>query len=206
MPKLTLTTQDLLPADEVFSALIFDCDGTLVDTAPSHLHAFNRALSLNGLEMSPDFYRARFGLSPAALLAEFSEAEGVAIDANQIVEEYSKAFQSDLSRLREIPLIANVARAHQGRTPMAVASNGTRENVQRTLAAVGLQGLFDLVVAIDDVKEGKPAPDLYLEAARRLNVSPGDCIVFEDTDEGLQAASSAGMRTRDIRAYVQADE
>jgi HAD superfamily hydrolase (TIGR01509 family) len=88
---------------------------------------------------------------------------------------------------------------------MAVASNGTRANVERTLVTVGLRRLFDELVAIEDVAHGKPAPDLYQEVARRLGVLPADCIVFEDTDEGLQAARGAGMRARDIRLSVAPD-
>ncbi len=81
---------------------------------------------------------------------------------------------------------------------MAVASNGIRANVVGSLRGAGLLALFDSVVGVDEVEQGKPEPDLYLEAARRLNVAPEDCIVFEDTAEGLEAAHRAGMRTRDV--------
>ncbi len=95
--------------------------------------------------------------------------------------------------------MADVARAHHGKVPMAVGSNGHLENVKATLEATGLLPLFDDVVSADEVEHGKPAPDVYLEAARRIGVAPAECIVFEDTDEGLEAAHRAGMRSRDIR-------
>ena len=84
---------------------------------------------------------------------------------------------------------------------MAVASNGARANVELSLKAVGLDGLFDAMVAVDDVAHGKPAPDLYVEAARRLGAHPDGCIVFEDTEPGFAAARAAGMRVRDVRNF-----
>jgi len=85
--------------------------------------------------------------------------------------------------------------------PMAVASNGRRENVEASLTVTKLRPLFDFIVAAEDVERGKPAPDVFLEAARRMAVSPARCVVFEDSDEGLEAARRAGMRTIDIREY-----
>lgn len=182
-----------------YSAFLFDCDGTLVDTAPSHLFAYNHALRQVGLEMSKEFYLPRFGLAPQDLLAEFGASNNRELDLDEVIAVYSTAYQADLSRLREIPWVAEIARNWHGRVPMAVVSNGRRANVERTLDAVGLRGLFTELVTIEDVTRGKPEPDLYLEAARRLGAAPETCIVFEDTEEGLTAGRSAGMRVWDIR-------
>jgi HAD superfamily hydrolase (TIGR01509 family) len=84
---------------------------------------------------------------------------------------------------------------------MAVASNGRRGIVEASLTATKLRPLFDYVVAAEDVARGKPEPDVFLEAARRMGVAAADCIVFEDTDEGLEGARRAGMRRVDIREY-----
>ncbi len=186
---------------ETFSALLFDCDGTLVDTAPAHLAAYNQALRGAGLQIAEDWYLPRFGLTPQGLLTELATARGTKLDVPETIARYSEAYQGGLDRLREIAVVADIARAHRGRIPMAVASNGTRANVELSLAAVGLGGLFDALVAVDDVAHGKPAPDLYLEAARRLGAKPEDCIVFEDTEPGFEAARAAGMRVRDVRAF-----
>lgn len=190
--------------DEPYAGLIFDCDGTLVDTAPAHFHAVNEALRALELEMSADWYFARTGLTPAALFAEFEQERGVKIDAEDISRRYAPIFVNSLDRVREIAVVADVARANHGEVPMAVGSNGHLKNVQATLNATGLLGLFDFVVSADEVKRGKPAPDVFLEAARRMGVAPADCIVFEDTDEGLEAARAAGMRSRDIRLVWKA--
>jgi HAD superfamily hydrolase (TIGR01509 family) len=186
--------------DEPYAGLIFDCDGTLVDTAPIHFYAVNEALRPLGLEMDAEWYFARVGLTPEALFAEFERLRGVKIDTAELSERYGPIFTANLERAREIEAVAEVARANFAKVPMAVASNGHLKNVRATLEATGLLSLFETVVSADEVAKGKPEPYVFLEAARRIRVSPADCIVFEDSDEGLEAARRAGMRSRDIRA------
>lgn len=183
-----------------FDALIFDCDGTLVDTAPAHLSALRVGLEHYGLTMSDAFYYPRAGLTPRGLFDEFErEVVGASIPRQAILDYYSVAFQQELHLLQEVSVIAEIARTWRGRVPMAVGSNGRRANVEATLSVTHLLPLFDFVVVASDVAEGKPAPDVFLEAARLMHVSPSRCIVFEDTDEGLEAARRAGMDGRDIR-------
>lgn len=185
--------------DEPYSGLIFDCDGTLVDTAPIHFLAVNEAMRPLGLEMAAEWYFARVGLTPEALFAEYERVHGVKIDTAELSLRYGPIFTANLERAKEVAEVAEVARANFGNVPMAVASNGHRKNVLATLEATGLISLFETVVSADEVAKGKPAPDVFLEAARRIGVLPADCIVFEDSDEGLEAARKAGMRSRDIR-------
>ena len=85
---------------------------------------------------------------------------------------------------------------------MAVVSGSNRANVERTLEAIGLRELFPVVLTADDGLPPKPAPDLFLEAARRLGVDPRDCQVFEDADAGLDAARRAGMLATDVRSVL----
>jgi beta-phosphoglucomutase-like phosphatase (HAD superfamily) len=181
-----------------FSGLIFDCDGTLVDTAPAHYQALQDGLEPFGLSMDSAWYFERVGLTPAALLDEYEAIVG-AIDREKIIAGYTVAFQAGLARLEEVEIVAAIAREWRGRVPMSVATNGRRTNVEGTLRATGLLDLFDMVVAAEDVKHGKPAPDVFLEAARRMGVPAERCVVFEDSDEGLEAARLAGMDGRDIR-------
>jgi HAD superfamily hydrolase (TIGR01509 family) len=106
-----------------------------------------------------------------------------------------------LHLIEEINVIAEIARDWRGRVPMAVASNGRRRNVEATLRVTKLLPLFDCIVAAEDVMHGKPEPDVFQEAARRMKVDPDQCVVFEDSNEGLEAAHRAGMRGIDIRAF-----
>jgi beta-phosphoglucomutase-like phosphatase (HAD superfamily) len=151
------------------------------------------------MEMSEDWYYQRIGLTPAALFAEYEREHGVTLDTEELSRRYAPIFLGNLERVKEIAVVADIARANYGKVPMAVGSNGHLENVRATLAATGLLPLFEHIVSADEVAHGKPAPDVFLEAARRIGVAPAECIVFEDTDEGLEAARRAGMRSRDIR-------
>jgi HAD superfamily hydrolase (TIGR01549 family) len=186
--------------DGSFAALIFDCDGTLVDTAPAHLRALQKALEPLKLTMTPEWYYPRGGLTPDALLDEYDEQiPGAPLSRQGVFERYNVAFQSEVQSIEEITIIAEVARRWYGRVPMSVASNGRRSNVEATLTVTKLLPLFDYIVAAEDVEHGKPEPDVFLEAARRMKVEPAACVVFEDSNEGLEAARRAGMRGIDIR-------
>ncbi len=184
-----------------FAGLIFDCDGTLVDTAPAHLAALQDGLAAHGLTMADDWYYPRVGLTPDGLMDEYEALIGRRTPRNDIYARYTIAFQAGLHLMQEITVIAEIARAWYGRVPMSVATNGHRENVEATLEATKLRPLFDFIVAAEDVEHGKPAPDVFLEAARRMGVAAADCVVFEDSDEGLEGARRAGMLGTDIREY-----
>ncbi|HTD95739.1 MAG TPA: HAD family phosphatase [Edaphobacter sp.] len=189
-------------AQGTFAALIFDCDGTLVDTAPAHLRALQEALKPLDLTMAPEWYYPRGGLTPDALLDEYEEQLMVPPPPRKgIFARYNVAFQAGLQHLEEITVIAEIAREWYGKVPMSVASNGRRANVESTLTVTKLLPLFDYIVAAEDVEQGKPEPHVFLEAARRMGVEAADCVVFEDSNEGLEAAHRAGMRGIDIREF-----
>ncbi len=185
-----------------YRALIFDCDGTLADTAPFHFRSLQEAFRKQGLPIEESWYRERVGLSRTPLLRAYEQQFGVSIDWAATEVDSEKSFAELVHGVREFPLVASIAREHKGRMPMAVASGGQRSLVEPTLRACQLYDLFDAVVTIDDVKEGKPSPALYLEAAHRLNVKPEWCLVFEDSDEGLEGAKRANMHGIDVRKYL----
>lgn len=184
-----------------FCGLIFDCDGTLVDTAPAHFAALQVGLDAHGLTMAKEWYYPRGGLTPDALMDDYDALLGFSVPREDIFARYTVAFQAGLQCLQEVTVIAEIAREWHGRVPMAVASNGRRKNVEASLTVTKLRPLFDFLVTAEDVERGKPAPDVFLEAARKMGVPAGGCVVFEDSDEGLEGARVAGMRTIDIREY-----
>ncbi|HMG02685.1 MAG TPA: HAD family phosphatase [Edaphobacter sp.] len=186
-----------------FDALIFDCDGTLVDSAGAHLHSIQQALSPLGLVMQQEWYSSRHGLGPDDLLDAYEADFRVEpIVREDFYKRVNQIFLANLHLILEIKAVADVARHWFGSVPMAVASNGVRRNVEATLIATRLRPLFYTIVTAVEVKHPKPAPDVYLEAADRMRVVPRRAVVFEDSNEGLEAAHSAGMRAFDIREVL----
>ncbi|AFL86472.1 haloacid dehalogenase superfamily protein, subfamily IA, variant 3 with third motif having DD or ED [Terriglobus roseus DSM 18391] len=190
----------VLPDD--FRGLIFDCDGTLVETLRAHVQALGDALAPYGVRPTMEWARSKYGQSPATvLLAVDNEVGRIPVPHSEVLRAWAMNYGRNLHLLEQIAPVCDVARHWRGRVPMAVASNGHRSSVLATLEAVGLTPLFDAVATIEDVNEGKPAPDLFLAAARKIGVSPEDCVVFEDSEEGLEAAARAGMRAVRVPAY-----
>jgi len=179
-------------------ALIFDCDGTLVDTPPLYARAYVQAATAHGVKMTGDWYLARAGLSEHVLMDAMEEMHGRPYDRAALIASMRAAFMADIDALREIEVVADIARAWHGRKPLAVASGGPRRAVETSLGATGLRSLFDVLVTIEDVRAGKPEPDLFLEAARRIGIAPARCLVFEDSEQGVDAARRAGMRVIDV--------
>ena len=183
-------------------ALIFDCDGTLVDTPDLYAHAWQSAFEAAGLKMTADWYHERAGMSEHVLMDAYETGFGAVPDREKIVATMRQIVMQRLGEVREIPAVVEIARQYGGGKPMAVASGGPRSIVLASLRGTGLLPLFDAVVTIEDVAHAKPSPDLFIEAARRLQVPPGQCLVFEDSPQGLQAARNAGMEAIDVNAII----
>ena len=181
--------------------LIFDCDGTVVDTLPLHYVAWEETFA--DLELTcPLAFLIRHNGKPTDRIVTLYNAEfGQSIDVQKFTADKERRTYILLEQARPLEPVATLARHHQGRLPMAVVSGSNRANVERALRAAGLRELFPVVLTADDGLPPKPAPDLFLEAARRLGVEPGLCQVFEDADSGLEAARCAGMRATDVRPF-----
>jgi beta-phosphoglucomutase-like phosphatase (HAD superfamily) len=189
-----------LPTD--IEAIIFDCDGTLVNTSPVYSLAWAAGLRSSGKEMAAEWYRVRAGMSETVLMDAFEADQGVRLDRETVVAIMRATFLEQVLHVREIQLIADVARRNYRHLPMAVASGGPAAIVLPSLKAAALLPLFDAVVTFDDVGRAKPEPAIFLEAARRLSVKPAGCLVFEDSREGIEAAMRAGMRSIDVAAIL----
>lgn len=184
-----------IPAGD-FAGYIFDLDGTLVDTMPLHYRAWNRAMQQAGLkeELSEDLFYSLGGVPTRGVAKHFADHYGLTIDVEQVFHRKEALFLELKSEMRLIEAVVAFARSVAGRQPMSVASGGPRDIVRHTLELMGLQELFPVVVTPEDVVHGKPAPDLFLLAARRMGVEPRGCLVFEDAEPGIRAAEAAGMK------------
>ena len=185
-------------------ALIFDCDGTLVDTPDLYATAWQDAFRIAGYAMTRDWYLERAGLSEQVLLDAFEAERDVRLDRDQAVKDMRSSLHHNIGKVPEITPICDIARQQLGQRPMAVASGGPASAVIASLEATGLLPLFDTVVTIEDVARPKPAPDLFLEAARRLEIEPSLCVVFEDSPQGIEAAKNAGMQAINVRDIIAA--
>ncbi len=179
-----------------FAGYIFDLDGTLVDTMPLHYRAWNRAMQLAGLrgELSEDLFYSLGGVPTRGVAKLFAEHYGLNIDVEKVFHQKEALFLELRSEMKLIDAVVAFARQEAGRTPLSVASGGPREIVRHTLELMKLKDLFPVVVTPEDVIHGKPAPDMFLLAAKKMGVAPRDCLVFEDAEPGIKAAEAAGMR------------
>jgi beta-phosphoglucomutase-like phosphatase (HAD superfamily) len=182
--------------------LVFDCDGTLVDSMPLHMDAWENSLRRHGGDYDHDFFFSRKGMGEEAIVAQYNALFRRDFDIRTVVADKHQYFRRHLNSLKPIPLVADLARRHEGVLPLAVVSGGKREIVHRELEVTGIGRLFRVVLTADDPFKQKPAPDMFLEAARLLGVPPSLCQVFEDGDLGLQAAEAAGMLATDVRPFL----
>ncbi len=184
-------------------AIIFDCDGTLVDTMPTHYVSWQETLAPYGLELSEERFYALGGWTSKAILELLANEAGIAIDTDEGARRKDATYAHHLPFVQPIPEVLEIARAAKGNIPIAVATGSSQSLCAAALQTVGISDWFDAVVCAEDVAHCKPAPDTFLEAARRLGVLPQDCLVYEDTDAGVEAAQRAGMKWVDVRELLR---
>ncbi len=176
-----------------YEGYIFDCDGTIADTMPIHFRAWTRALTEAGGQFPEELFYEWGGKPTDVIVAQLNKLYGLSLDVATTVRQKEDYYLQMLSGVQPVEPVLKFARALQGTVPIAIASGGHRELVEATLNTLGILGMFDAVVCAEDYVHGKPAPDPFLEAARRLGVAPAGCIVFEDSPTGIEAAEAAGM-------------
>ena len=179
-----------------YDAVIFDCDGTLVDSMPAHFEAWCEALAIHGAGgvFKEDVFIAMGGRPTRDIVVELNSEYDLKLDPEAVALAKREAFLKRMGAVRLIKEVAEFAESLRGKVPMAIATGGSRMVIEKTLQAVGCSDWFDEVVTADDVKEGKPAPDIFLMAAKLLGVSPMRCLVLEDAPAGILAAQRAGMQ------------
>jgi HAD superfamily hydrolase (TIGR01509 family) len=189
-------------------AVVFDMDGVLVDSGAHHREAWTRMLAELGITAAPGFWRQTIGRPsveavPLLLGEPVAPAEARRL-ARRKQEHYLILAASGPRAVPGIPAFVELLEA-QG-VPLAVATSARRSDALALLGPLGLLERFRTVVTVEDVARGKPDPEVYLLAARRLGVSPEACLVFEDAIVGVQAALRAGMRAFGVATgYEPAD-
>ena len=182
--------------------LVFDCDGTLADTMPLHWRAWQIVTKKHGLLFPEDRFYSLGGVPSRDILKMLAEEQGVTLDHLAVAHEKENAYLPLMSQVEPIHAVVEIAKANFGKIPMAVASGGTQPIIVQVLEHLKIRHLFGAVVTSEMVKNQKPAPDIFLEAARRIGVDPKLCRGFEDTDLGMTAIRSAGMDAVDVRTLL----
>lgn len=184
-------------------AIIFDCDGTLADTMPAHFEAWQATLQRHAMSFSEERFYALGGWPTTRIAELLVKEQAISVNPALIARQKEQAFEESIDRIAPIEPVVEIVRFHAGRRPMAVATGAIRAICERILQQIGLRPLLPIVVSCEDVARHKPHPDVFIEAARRLDVSPIDCVVFEDTDPGIEAARRAQMASIDVRGFFQ---
>jgi HAD superfamily hydrolase (TIGR01509 family) len=188
-------------------AFIFDLDGTLADTMPTHFGVWQVVAGRHGLTFPEPLFYELAGVPTPKIAALLIERAGLTLDPVAVAHEKEQAYVDGLLAgtvtVTPIEPVIAIARACRAEGPLAIASGGPRRIVTTVLAALGIADWFAAVVTAEDTVRHKPEPDVFLEAARRLGVAPAACTVYEDADLGLEAARRAGMIGIDVRVLLR---
>jgi len=178
-----------------FDGYIFDCDGTLADTMPLHYEAWCAALAKHSCDFPEAFFYELGGVPARQIVEILNERHGHRMPVDETAEYKEGLFIQLIPKILPIEPVVALVNEYYGKKPLAVASGGMRTIVTKTLKLLGIVDKFAAIVCAEDYKNGKPAPDPFLEAARRIGVAPEKCLAFEDTQTGITSAESAGMKT-----------
>ena len=184
-----------------FDAVLFDCDGTLADTMPAHYRAWRMVTDPHGMAFDEDRFYSMGGRPTRDIVATLAAEAGVAVDVEQEAHRKEQGFLDQLHAVEPIDPVIAVVRRSRGRVPLAVVTGGYRDVCRQILERVGIADCFDTIVASEDTDRHKPEPEPFLEAARRLGARPERCVVWEDSDLGIEGARRAGMHWIDVRAF-----
>ena len=183
-----------LPAGN-FDAYLFDCDGTIVDSMPLHYKAWKQILGEWNCEFSEERFYAWGGMPIVEIISTLNKEYGLSMPVEALATRKESLYFELLPELKPVPEVVEHIFDQHGKIPFAVVSGSTRDSVVASLTALRLLDRFDALVCAGEYRNSKPHPEAFLLAAEKLGVSPNNCLVFEDTDMGIEAATAAGMKS-----------
>ncbi len=183
-----------LPAGN-FGAYLFDCDGTIVDSMPLHYKAWQQILGEWNCEFSEERFYAWGGMPIVEIISTLNKEFGLSMPVETLAARKESLYFELLPHLQPVPEVVEHVLAMHGKIPFAVVSGSTRDSVVASLTALKLLDRFDALVCAGEYRNSKPHPEAFLLAAEKLGVHPNTCLVFEDTDMGIEAATAAGMKS-----------
>lgn len=179
--------------DAAFAAYLFDCDGTIADSMPLHYLAWKQALGDWNCEFDEQLFYKWGGMPIVEIISTLNNQRGLSMPVDTVARRKESLYFQLLPQLKAVPEVLEHIEAKHGQIPFAVVSGSTRDSVTASLTTLNLLNKFDTLVCAGDYAKSKPDPEAFLLAATKLGVAPECCLVFEDTDMGIQAATSARM-------------
>ena len=176
-----------------FKAYLFDCDGTIVDSMPLHYTAWKRILDEYDCPFPEEQFYSWGGMPIREIFDTLNRLHGLSMPTEELASRKEQHYKASLHALQAVPEILHHIHESHGRIPFAVVSGSTYDSVTHSLSTLGLLDRFETLVCAGDYTHAKPHPEPFLVAAERLGVAPQDCLVFEDTQMGIDAATAAGM-------------
>jgi beta-phosphoglucomutase family hydrolase len=191
-----------LDIDPKAEGLIFDMDGTLADSMPIHFEAWKITAKENGFEYTEDQFYELAGMPTWRIVPVINERLGLNIDPEKFSRRKEQVFLDLLTDVKPVEPVVELVYKYHNKLPMSIGTGGKKEIALLTIKMMGLDKYIDILVAADDVKNHKPAPDTFLKCAELMGIEPSLCQVFEDGEMGLKAAEAAGMIATDIRPFI----
>ncbi len=182
--------------------LIFDLDGTLVNSMNMHAEVWKEIFAENEVALNAELIHDFAGVPNRELVNILNDKLGTNLDPKVIGEEKEKRTEASLSKTQAIIPTVEIVDFYYTKLPLAIATGAVFSNAEATLKAINIFDKFNAIVTASDNVKGKPDPEIFLEAANRINVEASSCLVFEDSDAGLKGAKNAGMQTIDVRKYL----
>jgi HAD superfamily hydrolase (TIGR01509 family) len=176
-----------------YGAYLFDCDGTIVDSMPLQYIAWKKALAEWNCPFDEQLFYAWGGVPVPKVISWLNERQRLSMPVASVAARKEAVYLELIPRLKAIPEVVEHIDDQYGRIPLAVVSGSNRESVTASLISTKLLDKFATLVCAGDYQNSKPNPEPFLLAAARLGVAPEACLVFEDTDMGIQAAQAARM-------------
>jgi HAD superfamily hydrolase (TIGR01509 family) len=176
-----------------FKAYLFDCDGTVADSMPLHYIAWTKALAEWDCAFSEECFYRWGGMPILEIIERLACEQGIEMPAVQVAKRKEELYYEHLPNLKPVSAVLEHIEQQHGRIPFAIVSGSTRASVEASLRTLNLIEKFETLVCAGDYVKSKPDPEPFLVAAERLGVAPESCLVFEDTQMGVDAAIRAGM-------------
>jgi beta-phosphoglucomutase-like phosphatase (HAD superfamily) len=191
-----------IPIYPTTRALIFDIDGTLVDTMPVHYKASQLVCNAHGFDFPLDFFNESAGIPTEEVFEMLMKKLKLNFDGRALGKLKDIKYIELMNEVKPLRAVYDIALKFHGVLPMALGTGATKPVAFKTLEAAGLKGMFDIIITPEDVQKPKPAPDTFLLCAKRMGIEPQYCQVFEDGNPGIKAAIDGGMMVVDIRKYI----